>query len=220
MYYINKNFIKDRFRSFYPVVIDVETAGFNPFTDAILEIGLITLKMNTKGWLKKDKILHFNIKPFKGSILKPSALAFNKIDPMNPSRKAIQEINAIETIFKMINKKIDLNKCSKAIIVGHNVTFDHSFIMAAAARSFIKNNPFHPFTTFDTATLSGLAVGETVLAKACEALGLIFDNKKAHSAIYDTMQTANLFCIIINKWKELGGWPSNTVKRRKNILNF
>ena len=34
----------DRFRGFYPVVIDVETAGFNAKTDALLEIAAITLK--------------------------------------------------------------------------------------------------------------------------------------------------------------------------------
>lgn len=215
MSYIGKHLIRERFRNFYPVVIDVETSGFDPYTNALLEIGLITLKMNKNGWLKKDEIIHFNIKPFKGSILESSSLAFNKINPISSTRKAIKETNAIQQIFTIINKKINIHKCSKAIIVGHNVTFDHSFIMAAAARSFIKKNPFHPFATFDTATLGGLAVGETVLAKACEALGLIFDNKKAHSALYDTIQTANLFCIIINKWKKLGGWPPLLIKNNK-----
>ena len=80
------------------------------------------------------------------------------------------------------------------------------FLNAAAARCGIKRNPFHPFSSFDTATLAGLAYGQTVLAKACQAAGIDFDGKEAHSARYDTEKTAELFCGIVNRWKEMGGW--------------
>ncbi len=52
----------DRFRGFYPVVIDVETAGFNAKTDALLEIAAITLKMDEQGWLMPDTTLHFHVR--------------------------------------------------------------------------------------------------------------------------------------------------------------
>ncbi len=97
--------------------------------------------------------------------------------------------------------------CSRAIMVAHNATFDHSFTMTAAERAGLKRNPFHPFVTFDTAALSGLALGQTVLSKACIAAGMPFDGAQAHSALYDTEQTAQLFCEIVNRWKRLGGWP-------------
>ncbi|BGI51373.1 MAG: ribonuclease T [Buchnera aphidicola (Ceratovacuna japonica)] len=202
-----KYFLNKRFRNFYPVVIDIETAGFNYETDALLEIAAITLKMDESGWLKKEKILHYHIKPFIGSKLHKSSIKFNKIDPFSPLRGAISEKNALKNILKEVKKKIKLEKCKKGIIVAHNSTFDLNFFMSAVKRNSIKKNPFHPFVTFDTATLSGLAIGQTVLSTACKNIGIYFDNKQAHSALYDALKTANLFCKIVNKWKKLGGWP-------------
>ncbi|XBC44536.1 MAG: ribonuclease T [Buchnera aphidicola (Schlechtendalia peitan)] len=210
MYNIKKcSILNKRFRTFYPVVIDIETSGFNSNTNALLEIAVITLKMNSLGMLEQETLLHCHIKPFLGSIIDPNAIACNKIDPFNPLRGAISEYDALNSIFNVIHKGIQKQKCSKSIIVAHNVIFDYNFLMAAITRNKIKNHPFHPFVTFDTATLSGLAVGQTVLSRACKAIGLKFDNNQAHSALYDTKQTANLFCRIVNRWKQLGGWPPN-----------
>ncbi|MFI3308706.1 ribonuclease T [Ewingella allii] len=201
------NALRGRFRGFYPVVIDVETAGFNAQTDALLEIAAITLKMDDEGWLESDETLHFHVEPFEGSILVPEALAFNGIDPTNPLRGAVSEYDALHAIFKAIRKGMKEQNCNRAIIVAHNANFDHSFLMAAAERAGLKRNPFHPFATFDTAALSGLVLGQTVLAKACISAGMVFDSSQAHSALYDTEQTAKLFCELVNRWKRLGGWP-------------
>ena len=94
--------------------------------------------------------------------------------------------------------------------MGQNSHFDHGFLNAASERNNLKRNPFHPFSSFDTATLSGLAYGQTVLARACEVADIEFDNNEAHSARYDAEKTAELFCKIVNKWKDLGGWPIKT----------
>ncbi len=201
------NGLCDRFRGFYPVVIDVETAGFNAKTDALLEIAAITLKMDEQGWLMPDETLHFHVEPFEGANLQPEALAFNGINPHDPERGAVSEYDALHAIFKMVRKGMKESDCSRAIMVAHNATFDHSFTMTAAERAGLKRNPFHPFVTFDTAALSGLALGQTVLSKACIAAGMAFDGAQAHSALYDTEQTAQLFCEIVNRWKRLGGWP-------------
>ncbi|VFP77700.1 ribonuclease T [Buchnera aphidicola] len=212
--------IKNRFRGFYPVVIDIESAGFHAKTDALLEIAIVTLKMNTLGWLQIDDTLHFHIKPFKGSIIQAESVAFNKIDPFNPLRGAVSEKSALASIFKLVKKKISLNCCKKGILVAHNANFDHNFLMAAAKRIGVIKNPFHPFTTFDTAALSGLIFGQTVLAKACQMAGIPFDTTQAHSALYDTIQTAHLFCELVNRWKRLGGWPPNTSHRKKQDEMF
>ncbi|MFU2318038.1 ribonuclease T [Rahnella sp. PCH160] len=201
------NALKGRFRGFYPVVIDVETAGFNAKTDALLEIAAITLKMDEDGWLQSDETVHFHVEPFEGSVLVPEALAFNGIDPSNPLRGAVSEYEALHGIFKVIRKGMKEQNCNRAIIVAHNANFDHSFLMAAAERAGLKRNPFHPFATFDTAALSGLVLGQTVLAKACISAGIVFDSSQAHSALYDTERTAELFCELVNRWKRLGGWP-------------
>ena len=98
------------------------------------------------------------------------------------------------------------NQCNRAILVGHNAHFDAGFLTAATERLGLKRNPFHPFSYFDTATLAGLAVGHTVLARACALADIPFDNKEAHSAQYDVTKTAELFCLIVNRWRSLGGW--------------
>lgn len=203
----NLNALSGRFRGFYPVVIDVETAGFNAKTDALLEIAAITMKMDEDGWLQPDETLHFHVAPFEGALLDPAALAFTGIDPHNPLRGAVSEYDALHEIFKMVRKGIKDRGCNRGIIVAHNANFDHSFLMAAAERCGLKRNPFHPFATFDTAALSGLVLGQTVLAKACMTAGIAFDSAQAHSALYDTQQTTALFCELVNRWKRLGGWP-------------
>ncbi|MGK2946849.1 MAG: ribonuclease T [Candidatus Malihini olakiniferum] len=203
----NLNNLSNRFRGFYPVVIDVETAGFNAKTDALLEIAAITIKMDGDGWLKLNEILHFHVAPFEGALLNPAALAFTGIDPHNPLRGAVSEYKALNEIFKMVRKGIKDRGCNRGIIVAHNANFDHGFLMAAAERCKFKGNPFHPFATFDTAALSGLALGQTALAKACMTAGIPFDSAQAHSALYDTQKTTALFCELVNRWKRLGGWP-------------
>lgn len=201
------NTLRTRFRGFYPVVIDVETAGFNAETDAILEIAAITMMMDDNGWLQADNTLHFHVEPFPGAICHPEALVFNGIDPHNPLRGAVTEYEALQEIFQMVRQGIQHQECNRAILVAHNAYFDHSFLMAAARRAGLNRHPFHPFVTFDTAALSGLVLGQTVLARACATAGIAFNSREAHSALYDTERTAELFCELVNRWKRQGGWP-------------
>jgi ribonuclease T len=199
-----------RFRGYYPVVVDVETAGFNSNTDALLEIAATTLKLDDdSGLFSLDETIHFNVDPFEGANLEPAALEFTGIDPTNPLRGAVCEDEALKEIFKLIRKKMKAVGCQRAVMVAHNAAFDLGFVNAATERCNIKRSPFHPFVSFDTTTLSGLALGQTVLAKACKTANIDFDNKEAHSALYDTEKTAELFCYIVNKWQALGGWPLN-----------
>jgi len=204
----NKSLFGQRFRGYFPVVVDVETAGFNAKTDALLEIAATTLSMDeTTGELTLDESISFNIEPFEGANLEPSALAFTGIDPTHPLRGNVSEDEALKTIYKLVRKKMKQAGCQRAVMVAHNAAFDLGFVNAATERCNIKRSPFHPFVSFDTATLAGLALGQTVLAKACQSAEIPFDNKEAHSALYDTERTAELFCHIVNKWQSLGGWP-------------
>lgn len=196
----------DRFRSFLPVVVDVETGGFNATTDALLEIAALPIEMDEQGYVHPGELIAFHIKPFEGANIEPSAIEFIGIDPFHPLRIAYPEDDALERIFRSVRKSVKNQGCTRAVLVGHNAAFDLGFVMAAAQRCKSKRNPFHPFSCFDTATLSGLAYGQTVLAKACDESGVDFDKSKAHSARYDTEKTAELFCNIVNRWKDLGGW--------------
>ncbi|MCL5255871.1 MAG: ribonuclease T [Gammaproteobacteria bacterium] len=199
--------IKDRFRGYLPVVIDVETAGFNPKTDALLEIAAVIVDFNDDGELVPVATHHAHIEPFEGSNIEQAAIDFNGIDPFNPLRGAVPEEEGLRVIFKAIRKAQKAAGCQRSVLVGHNANFDHSFVMAAAERASLKRNPFHPFVSFDTASMAALTLGQTVLVKACHAAGIAFDGKEAHSAVYDTERTAELFCWMVNRYQSLGGWP-------------
>ncbi len=204
-----------RFRGFLPVVVDVETGGFNARTDALLEIAAVVLGMDEEtGRISIVDQVHCHVEPFEGANLEPSALAFTGIDPYHPFRLAVPEREALTTVFQRVRKAVTANHCQRAVLVGHNPAFDIAFVNAAAERQGIKRNPFHPFSTFDTASLAGLAYGQTVLARAVRAAGLDWDDEQAHSARYDAERTASLFCRIVNRWdamerrlSELGEGP-------------
>jgi len=193
--------IAHRFRGFLPVVIDVETAGFNAKTDALLEIAAVLLDMNSDGVIQRKSTHACHVEPFPGANLDPKALAFTGIDPHHPFRQAIYEGEALDNLFKVVRHEVKATGCNRAILVGHNPTFDLGFINAAATRTEIKRNPFHLFSTFDTVTLGGLAYGQTVLSRAVVAAGIDWNEKNAHSAIYDAEKTADLFCAIVNTWQ-------------------
>lgn len=197
--------IAQRFRGYLPVVIDLETGGFNPETDALLEIAAIILEMNDDGKLIEGQRFFSHIEPFEGANIEESALEFTGIDLHNPLRIATPEKKSLTEIFSAIRNRIKETGCTRAIMVAHNASFDMAFLNAATTRNNIRRNPFHPFSTLDTVSLSGLAFGQTVLSRACSAAGIDFDANEAHSALYDCEKTAEIFCYIVNKWKALGG---------------
>jgi ribonuclease T len=196
--------IARRFRGYLPVVVDVETGGFNPETDALLEVAAVLLGVDESGAWKAAETHSCHVIPFPDARLDSAALEFNRIDPYHPLRFAIHEREALQRIFQPIRKAIRRNGCTRAVLVGHNAAFDLAFLNAAVKRTAIKRNPFHPFTTFDTATLAGLAFGQTVLSRAVQAAGLEWDGRDAHTAIYDAERTADLFCAIVNRWGDIG----------------
>lgn len=202
--------LAQRFRGYLPVIIDVETGGFNSQTDALLEIAAVTLRMDDDGQLHRHQTFSFHIEPFEGSNIEQAALDFTGIDLDDPERMAEPELIALPDLLQAVRRAVKENGCTRALVVGHNAHFDLNFLNAVVERCDIKRNPFHPFSVFDTATLAGLAFGQTVLAKACRAAGLEFNNNDAHSAAYDAEKTADLFCVIVNRWRDLGGWnPSS-----------
>ena len=201
-----------RFRGFLPVVVDVETGGFNAETDALLEVAAVILTMDEDGHLRREETHVQHIDPFEGANLEQSALDFTGIDPNNPLRGAVGELTALKGVFESVRKAIKQHGCTRAVLVGHNSFFDQGFLNAATDRADNKRNPFHPFTSFDTAALAGLVYGQTVLAKACEAAGIRFSQREAHSALYDATRTAELFCSMVNRFKTLGGWPPPPAK--------
>jgi ribonuclease T len=195
--------IARRFRGFLPVVVDVETGGFDAQRHALLEIAASIIRMDASGRLHPSPVIACHVLPFIGAELDPRALAFNGIDPDHPFRDAMPEKEALTRVLNPVRKAVKNSGCNRAILVGHNAAFDLGFVKAAVERTGYKRSPFHAFSVFDTVSLAGLVYGQTVLARAAQAAGIGWCDKEAHSAIYDTEQTAKLFCAIVNRWREL-----------------
>ncbi len=195
--------MRDRFRGFLPVVVDVETGGFIAATDALLEIAAVMIEIDSAGRLVRGATHRQHVRPFEGGRLDPASLAVNGIDPWHPLRIAATESDALGAIFGEVRRAVREQQCTRAILVGHNASFDLGFVNAAVARAGIRRNPFHPFSCFDTATLAGVAFGQTVLSRASLAAGLGWDAEEAHSAVYDAERTADLFCVVCNQFQAL-----------------
>ena len=197
----NSPLIRDRFRGFLPIVMDLETGGFNSKTDALLEIAAVLVDFNDDGLLQPEECFRFHVEPFEGANMEPASLEITGIDPHHPLRPAIPERDALQRIFREVRQKMSQTGCKRSILVAHNAHFDLGFLNEAIARTGIKRSPFHPFSVFDTATLGGVAYGQTVLARMAQAAGMTWDSNAAHSAAYDAEQTAELFCGIVNSFK-------------------
>ncbi len=193
--------LAERFRGFLPVVVDVETGGFDCQRDALLEIAAVPIGMDADGRVHALPTISTHVEAFPGANIEPRALEINGIDPTHPFRGALPERDALDHIFKPVRQAMREYDCSRAILVGHNASFDLSFVNAAIQRTGHKRSPFHPFSTFDTVSLAGLAYGQTVLSKAVQAAGIEWKGSEAHSAVYDAEQTAELFCRIVNSWR-------------------
>jgi ribonuclease T len=194
-----------RFRGFLPVVIDVETGGFHATTDALLEIAAVLIDITPEGALVRGATYSFHVQPYEGARLDPAALVVNGIDPFHPLRPALPERDALQRVFREVRHALHAHGCTRAILVGHNAGFDLGFLNAVVARADLKRNPFHPFSCFDTATLAGAALGQTVLAKAVTVAGFNWDAASAHSAAYDAERTADIFCYVCNRLRESFG---------------
>jgi ribonuclease T len=190
-----------RFRGFLPVIIDVETGGFNSATDALLEVAAVLVRFDAAGDLQLADKFRYLVKPFPGGRLDPASLQVTGIDPFHPLRPALEEGEALRRLFQEVRKEVKEQGCNRAILVGHNAFFDLQFLNAAVERTGVKRNPFHPFSSFDTATLGGIAFGQTVLARAVTAAGFEWEEERAHSALYDAEMTAKLFCAVVNRFR-------------------
>lgn len=201
----------ERFRGFLPVVVDVETGGFDAEHDALLEIAAIPLRIDEAGFLSTKELVTTHVEPFPGANLDPRSLEITGIDPDNPLRGALPERQALDHVFQVVREAVREAGCQRAILVGHNAHFDLGFLNAAVNRTGHKRNPFHPFSCFDTATLGGLAYGQTVLSRAVQAAGFEWNADEAHSAVYDAERTAAMFCAIVNRWRQFTELERDTV---------
>lgn len=192
--------MSERFRGYLPVVVDVETGGFDWNRHALLEIAVLPVDLDENGLLVPGETASAHLIPAPGTEIDPKSLQITGIVLDHPFRLAKEERDALDHVFAAVRAAVRKHDCQRAILVGHNAHFDLNFLNAAVARTQHKRNPFHPFSVFDTVSLAGVAYGQTVLARAVHAAGLSWNGEEAHSAVYDTERTAELFCKIVNAW--------------------
>ena len=189
-----------RFRGYLPVVVDVETGGFDWNRHALLEIAAVPIELDEAGRFVPGTVACTHLDPAPGTEIDPKSLEVTGIVLDHPFRMAKPEKDALDHVFAAVRAAVRRHNCQRAILVGHNAHFDLNFLNAAVARVQHKRNPFHPFSVFDTVSLGGVAYGQTVLARALQAAGLEWNQNEAHSAVYDAERTADLFCRIANAW--------------------
>ncbi len=192
-----------RFRGFLPVVIDLETGGFDAQHNAILEVAMVQVAFAADRLTITDRWQRA-IQPYPGSTLDPASLKVTGIDPTDPDRGAVSESTAFKEMFKKIRIAMKTASCQRAILVAHNAAFDQQFMQQSFIRNDLKRSPFHPFSFIDTASLAAVTFGHTVLSEACSRAGIDFDASRAHNALYDAERTAELFCEIVNRWRASG----------------
>ncbi len=189
----------DRFRGFLPVVVDLETGGFDPDVHAILEIAAVQLRFHRER-IEPDRQWQQAVEPFPGARVEDASLKVTGIDLEDPNRRAAPENLAVKGLFREVRRAVREAGCTRAILVAHNAAFDQQFLSNAVARQQIKRSPFHPFSFIDTASLAAVTYGHTVLSEACARAQIEFEPAKAHNALYDAQRTAELFCAIVNAW--------------------
>jgi ribonuclease T len=202
--------MSERFRGFLPVVVDLETGGFDPEINPILEIAAVHVRFEGDR-LTVGERWQRAVHPYAGGLLNPAALKVTGIDPQDPAREAVPEAEALRELFRQVRQALKREACQRAILVAHNAAFDQQFLNRAVLRTQVKRNPFHPFSFIDTASLAAVAFGHTVLSEACARAQIMFDRDRAHRALYDAERTAELFCAVVNAWErvwEVGAGPA------------
>lgn len=189
--------MKTRFRGYLPVVVDLETGGFDDAVHALLELAAVTLDFENQH-LSVRSHHRWAVAPHPDTVVEEASLRVTGIDLDDPDRGAVSELEALRGFFRLVRTEVKRQGCQRAIVTAHNAHFDHGFIHAAAARNDVKRNPFHPFSVVDTVGLAAVHYGHTVLSEACARAGIAYDAEQAHSAAYDASVTAELFCAAVN----------------------
>lgn len=189
--------MRARFRGFVPVVVDLETGGFESARHAVLEIAALTLDFEEERLVIASRH-RWEVEPHPDTVVEDASLKVTGIDLADPNRSAVAEGAAIRELFRTVRREIKRLGCQRAILTGHNAHFDHAFIHAAAGRNGVKRSPFHPFSVVDTVGLAAVAYGHTVLSEACSRAGIVYHSERAHAAAYDAEVTAKLFCAVVN----------------------
>lgn len=166
------------------VVFDIETTGFSPVHDRIIEIGAVKVE---KGEIK-ERFSSF-------------------VNPDVPIPLEIEKLTGIHDGMvvdaPMIEEALPhfLEFCQDAVLVAHNASFDMSFIIENTHRLGMKKE----FTYVDTVGIARLLLPHQAKHKldaVAKTLGISLENH--HRAVDDAEATAEIFLKFIPMLREAG----------------
>lgn len=166
------------------VVFDIETTGFSPLNNKIIEIGAV-------------KVEH--------GVITEKFSTF--VNPEVPIPFRIEQLTSINDSMVLPAPKIDqvlpefLEFCRGAALVAHNASFDISFIAHNAEVLGLEFNP----TVLDTVTLARVLLPQLnryKLDTVAKALNISLENH--HRAVDDAGATAEIFAAFLKMLKERG----------------
>lgn len=173
--------------------IDVETTGLSLDKHEIIEIGCVLVSQddNDESSFKKLEEFEMKIKPEDIKSADPIALKINGYNEADWAN-AVSLNSALETLSQ---------KTEDAIMVGHNVSFDYSFLEKAFEKTGIKNKMhYHKLDTISIAFAKLYEIKDIKkfsLRYLCEHFGVL--NIKAHTALSDARATFEIFVKLMNK---------------------
>ncbi len=166
------------------VVFDIETTGFSPTKNRIIEIGAVKVSAGKI----VDRFSTF-------------------VDPLVPIPYEIEKLTGITDDMVMGAEQIDtvlpqfMAFCENCILVAHNAQFDMSFIMENCDRQGIS----HDFTYVDTVGIARIFLPgqkKHTLDAVAKSLGVSLENH--HRAVDDAEATAEIFVKLIGMMEKEG----------------
>ena len=164
------------------VVFDLETTGFSPIHDAIIEIGAVKV---SKGKISD----HYSV----------------FVNPQRPIPLRITELTSIDDSMVADAKSIEeilpefLSFCEGCSLVAHNAEFDVSFIEENAKRQGFETD----FTVLDTVQMARLLLTDLnkfKLNTVCKRLNI--KQEHHHRAVDDARVTAEVFLRFVEMLEE------------------
>lgn len=154
------------------VIVDIETTGFNPKIDEIIEIGAVKVGDN-------------KITSIFQSLVRPRNSINNYISKLTGiTNEMVVEANPIEVVLESF-----ISFIGDAVLVGHNVNFDVNFLYdhcEAHLHHYLKNDFIDLKELFRVKKHSGDTFKPT-----CEKCAI--QNTNAHRALSDCLATNNLY---------------------------
>lgn len=155
------------------IAFDVETTGLDPLENEIIEIGALRVREGKVS----GRFMEFirPLSPIAPNITALTGITDEMVADARPRCSVISDF---------------LDFCGEDVLIGHNVSFDYSFMKCSA----VKEGLSFEKTGIDTLKIAR-KVHKDLESKSLESLCAYYniENKSAHRAYHDALATAKLY---------------------------